>query len=433
MYQRMLSERANLDTFYGAPTPPQHQQLQPPQQQMPMNMGMSQMNMMPPPQQQMMMPPPQMTMTPQQMMMPPQQQQMMMPPQQMMNAPMPMPPTSPNMRPQLPPPSVMIPQGSQAPHPSVVATFMALDPSAQQRFAAANPVAYAQIYNALPVSAAPLHVTSQQQQAPVVLEKKKYLKPTKTVRVREPISESDNFHSSDEELNVKPQIKVIEKESPPPSAPSALSHHLPIDFRNNLRQITDQGYVLSIPPRAIREIELESCIINRMDVLEREPYIYISILELPGDYQLIGEGNTIIPVFGKLIQEKTMNEFIFYRPDHCKKVFRHPVSLNTLTVNFLNYEQQPISLSKINVRDLSRGKNYCKLRTSGPHSLSAGDSINVSYKAVNRVTVDSLLVLDIPEPDKIITEPPIRDIVAEDHRCSFDRIPIKCSLTFRIS
>jgi hypothetical protein len=192
--------------------------------------------------------------------------------------------------------------------------------------------------------------------------------------------------------------------------------------------------VLGVPSRQIREIELEACIINRIELLEREPYIYLSILEIPGDYQLIGEGNTVVPVFGKLVQEKTVNEFIFYRPENCRKILHSPIDIDKLTVSFLNYDQTPISLSKINVKDLnvSNGKTYCKMHTRGPHNLISGDSINVSYRAHNRITVESLSIIDVPNNDTIITEPPVNDIVPED-RCSFDRVQIKCSLTFRIS
>jgi hypothetical protein len=430
LYQQRLAERANLDTFgqsTGTGTPqfqpqPSQQQFQTSQQQFQpqpsqQQFQTSQQQFQPQPSQQQFQP-----LSPLHNNFQPNQQaplQIQHQPQQYQSLPA-------AIKPLLPPPTVVAPPGPP-PHPSVISTFLALDASAQQRFSIANPLAYAQLYYAINGTPAPAPVSFQQPQQPqttedvfrkkTIVSKKSKSKSSASASLsksREPISESDNFHSSDEELN-KP-IKPISNIT-----------RLPVDFRNSLQNITEDGsYVLNIPQQQIREIELESCIINRTNELEREPYIYISIKEFPGDYQ--------IPVFGKLIQEKTVNEFIFYKPDNCRKTFRKPITIDKLTVSFLNYDQTPISLGKINIRDLSNGKTYCKLRTIGSHHLTTGDSINISYKSKshNRITVESLVIIDVLNQETIITERPVREIKPEDN-CLFDRLQLKCSLTFRIS
>jgi hypothetical protein len=330
----------------------------------------------------------------------------------------------------LPPPAVALPPGAPPPNPSVIATFLSLDPASQQKFATINPQAYAQLYYAINQQQPQLQIQSQhqpQQQQYFPQQPQKNKKKTiKVSKPKDPISESDNFHSSDEELNIRsPHPTTPPRATPHPS----LTKYLPIDFRNSLTDITpNDSYVLNIPPCQIREIELEACIINSTDVIEREPYIYLSIQEIPGDYQLIG-GDC---VFGKLLQEKTVNEFIFYRPENCRKTLRNPVNLDKLTVSFLNYDKSPISIGKLQVKDLSNGKTYCKLRTRGAHNLTTGDSVNISYRANNRITVEALAIIDILSQDVLITEPPVHPIVPED-KCAFERTQIKCSLTFRVS
>ena len=342
----------------------------------------------------------------------------------------------PAMKQILSPPTVKLPPGTPPPNNTVISTFLSLDAATQQRFATMNPTAYAQLYVAITGDATTVASTT------VAKQKKKHVK---SQRVPDPISESDNFHSSDEELNVRPDKQLVHISAPHhnqhQSHPEHQSHqahqktkhqqykHIPIDFRNNLIDVNEHFYTLLVPPCQINEIELESCIINRTELLEREPYIYISIKEIPGDHQLIGDSKM---TFGKLVQEKITNEFIFYRTENCRKVLSTPMDINNLTVSFLNYDQSPISIGKLNVKELSNGKNYCKFRTKGAHYLNSGDSVNISYRANNRVTVDSLIIIDIPNEDTIITEPSVYPIVPED-KCTFERTQIKCSLSLKVS
>jgi hypothetical protein len=330
-----------------------------------------------------------------------------------------------NFNPPSPPPG---------PHPSVLAMFLSLNPEAQQRFATANPVAYAQL-----CLAAQQYVQSQaqEQQAltePHTVKKKKSKKISKTVHVQ---SESDNFHSSDEELNIKPSKHMVARSrETEPTAVTTIQqaqhhHHLPLDFRNNLCNITEHGYGLRWPRqyRNVQSIELVDCTIQRTPTLDKEPYIYMSILEIPGEYSINGESS----VFGKLIPEKTVNEFIFYKPEHCRKVFIKPVELDCITVSFLQYDQSSISLSKFDLRNLSQGSkgDYYKLNTYGPHYLTAGDGVSITYKNANRVTVEILPVLDTPSADTVILESSSKGLTADD-RCAFERVQLKCSLTFKI-
>jgi hypothetical protein len=333
-----------------------------------------------------------------------------------------------NFNPPISPPSPS--PSPAAPHPSVLAMFLSLSSDAQQRFALANPVAYAQ-----------LCVAAQQQfqfQEPPTAEsqiqvqvktKKKSKKVNAPARV---LSDSDNnFHSSDEELNIK-EPSHASHASHSSHVAQANAHHLPLDFRNNLCNITDQGYVLRWPRqyRNVCEIELIDCTMNRSPILDKEPYIYMSILEIPGEYALSGGREE---VFGKLIPEKTVNEFIFYKPEHCRKVFSKPIELENITVSFLQYDKTRILLSKLDIRNLSQGSGgeYYKLNTRGQHYLTEGDNVSITYRESNRVTVEILPVMDAPTPDTVILESSSKGLKSDD-RCSFEKVQLKCSLTFKV-
>ena len=350
---------------------------------------------------------------------------------------------------------------SQPPHPSVLAMFLSLTPEAQQRFSMANPMAYAQLciaaqqqFQLQSQSQSQSQHTSQQLKVPLSIpatnntptEEAAKKKRSKRVKdkdkghkeqkpVKPAYSESDNFHSSDEELNVK--SKPITSHSSNSNSNSNSSNsksyiRLPLDFRNNLCEINDIGYSLRWPRqyRSVRSIELVDCTINRSPVLDKEPYIYISIQEIPGDFILTGGTES---VFGKLIPEKTVNEFIFYKPENCRKSFTKPVNLDKITISFLQYDQTDISLSKLDIRNLSQSSTggYYKLNTRGSHYLTTGDLVSITYKQPNRTTVETITVLDTPSPDILILEVPIKDLKTED-RCTFEKVQLKCSLTFKI-
>jgi hypothetical protein len=363
---------------------------------------------------------------------------------------------------------------SQPPHPTVLAMFLSLTPEAQQRFSMANPMAYAQLCIAAQQQ---FQLQSQSQSQSQTLSTAQQLKvnvpmspppalehiPTedtghkkRSKRVKDkdnkdkdkakshaqkehkPVkpaySESDNFHSSDEELNVKskPIVHAHSRNETSNSSNSKSYIRLPLDFRNNLCEITDNGYSLRWPRqyRSVRSIELVDCTINRSPVLDKEPYIYISIQEIPGDFILTGGTES---VFGKLIPEKTVNEFIFYKPENCRKSFTKPVNLDKITISFLQYDQTNISLSKLDIRNLSQSSTggYYKLNTRGSHYLTTGDLVSITYKQPNRTTVETITVLDTPSPDVLILEVPIKDLKTED-RCTFEKVQLKCSLTFKI-
>ena len=361
----------------------------------------------------------------------------------------------------------MAPQQMQMPpHPAVLATFLSLDPVAQQRFAMANPVAFAQLSVAArqtPGAGVPIQENSGMEletareprssskskhksrkeglaqgiksrvniHANIQNEDNESWSKSGTHRTRDhrhqtrkevqsdTESEFENAHSSDEEFNA-------------PRQGNGEEHFLQIDFRNNIRDSAlNGGYVLSTPSMKVKEIELVTCVVNRTPLLDKEPYIYIAIDEIPGDYKIMSENNKLLSVFGKLTPEKTVNEFIFYRTDNCKKTFSQPISIDQLTVTLLQYDHTPISLSKLQVRDLSHGKSYYRIHTRGAHYMSSGDSLNITRKGLNKVTVESVMVIDVPTPDTIVTECPMTDIGPEE-RCSFERVQIKCSLTFKI-
>ena len=370
------------------------------------------------------------------MQMPMMQQPMQMPMQQPMQMPMQQ-------------QSMSMSTGQPNVNPSVIATFLGLDPATQQRFATANPVAYAQIctviqnqyqqqmqqqhqHQAQPLSPHPEPESESEEieKGKTRAKTKKSKKSKKSKPTPPPISDSDNLHSSDEELNIKPHNPAQSQHGQ--GQAQAQTTYLPLDFRTDLNDVeAESKYILSFPRITnVWKIELETCILNRSELLEREPYIYICIDEIHGDYKLNGQNNQSKSVFGKLIQEKTANEYIFYRPENCSKTFNMPHKLEHLTVSFLKYNAETISLSKINIRDMSRSANYTKINTRGSHFLNIGDRINIGYKSSNKITVDMVTIIDVPVRDTFIVEATSKEL---DAKCTLDKVEIKCSLTFKIT
>src|SRR3989344_2808708 len=213
-----------------------------------------------------------------------------------------------------------------------------------------------------------------------------------------------------------------------------ITEYLSLDFRNDLREIDMNKYLLTFTDHHnVQSIELKSCLINQTSALENEPYIYVCIDEIDGDYS-VASGKNRINVFGKLIQDKVVNGFIIYRPENCCKVFDGRKLLNHLTISFVQYGQQRLSLSRVDVRKISKSqsKNMLKISTNGSHYLSRNDKLNVSLHNPAQVTVMALDILDIPDNETIIVESPLSESILKGSSPALERIGIKCTMTFEI-
>lgn len=217
--------------------------------------------------------------------------------------------------------------------------------------------------------------------------------------------------------------------------------YLSLDFRKDLTDVEGDKYVLSFPTQHnVHMLELESCVINRNQTLDREPYIYITLDEVNGDYDM-NSMDQKVNVFGKLIQERTVNEFIMYKPENCVKVFRRPTRLDRLTVSFRKYDLDTVSINKLPVRHLGKlrpkasasGPNpdFIKVTTKSAHHLDAGDNVNISSAHDDRQTVDSVEVVEVVSEDTVILDSPVTGL-SHDMRLQFEKVNLKCTLTFKL-
>lgn len=392
----------------------------------------------------------------------PQQQQQQMIPQMMQS--MPMQPVA----------------GSVNIHPAIISQFLQMPPQAQQRLAQMQPQYYQQIMNTI----------ARQQQGgrapPPPGDDTNSTLSTSSIETPNSDESSDleNSHSSEEgsdhELKLDTKKSKSKSKSKPKSSSKSKSKSsskskskrdrrshvnagirprertlrvkpthtrttqnvtragadqgqlfLSLDFRNDLVEINNDSYVLGFPMQHhVTGIELESCLINRNPILEREPYIYMLIEELEGDYQ-VNSGHRSTYVFGKLIQEKTVNEFIVYKPENCVKFMDRPKRLDRLSITFLRYDMTPIALNRMSVEKLGRARHYIKVTTKSPHNLSVGDHVNISQTNGDQVCVDMVEVVKVLRPDLVALENPVNSI-ERGSSLQFEKVDLKCTMTFRL-
>lgn len=212
------------------------------------------------------------------------------------------------------------------------------------------------------------------------------------------------------------------------------TNYVSLDFRKDLIDIEGDHYILGFPTQHnVYQLELESCVINRNQILDREPYIYISVGEVDGDYNMTDSN-----VFGKLIQERTVNEFIMYRPENCVKTFKRPTRFNKLTISFSKYDLGTISINELHVKHLGKLRpksgsdaDYIKITTKSAHHLDVGDTVNISSAHNDRQTVDSVEVVEVVSDNAVILDSPVTTL-GHDMRLQFEKVNLKCTLTFKM-
>lgn len=210
--------------------------------------------------------------------------------------------------------------------------------------------------------------------------------------------------------------------------------YISLDFREDLRDIENNLYSLKFGNiKNLAKIELVSCMLTRNQLLESEPYIYLNIEEIPGNYTL-SSGKR---VFGKLFQDKKIGNFIEYRPEKCVKLFDHnnPVlnNLNCLTLGFLRFNHSRIGLHNLDIKRVIKqlSTNTLKIITISPHYMSTGDLVNISVNRANHISVKTLPVLDIID-NNTFTILDNMTISNNNPVLTLERAQIKSSLTFKI-
>lgn len=353
-------------------------------------------------------------------------------------------------------------------HPAMIARFLNMKPNEKENLSKMNPTYYQQLLKASqsqnqlpsqqdfqPQPQQDFQTQSQQLPQPI-LQQNQFEQNYSSINPVQEIesnvsSDLENIHSSEDDEPPTPVVKTKRStkrrnEINPSERVLNVNHKntvnqnvtlnkgsvfLSLDFRNDLVEIKNDTYVLSFPTQHnVTGLELESCLINRNKVLEREPYIYISISEIEGEYQVTA-GHKINSVFGKLIQEKTINEFIVYKPENCIKNFLRNTMVDKLSIKFLRYDLAPIQLNRIPVEKLRKSKDCLKVTTKTPHYLSAGDRVNISCTDSDKISVDMVEILKVLSPDLLVLDNPINPIT-QGLGLQFDKVDLKCTLTFKI-
>lgn len=349
--------------------------------------------------------------------------------------------------------------GSLNIHPAVIQKFLLMTPAQQQQFAATSPEFYQKIMESMPYHHNP---NPQQEQ-----DHQDQGQPDEHTSEDESSDMLENSHSSEDDTDH--ELKIKEQPEPEPEPEKSKKkhyrhknkhrhrHHQPepherelqvkpsisnnnnvdvhhnfinlsVDFRKDLIEIDNDTYVLGFPTQHnIASLELVSCLINRNVILDREPYIYMNIDEIEGDYELSDNKH----IYGKLIQEKTVNEFIVYKPENCIKKFDRATRLDKISISFLKYDLSTVPLNKIVVRKIRKNKDTLRISTKYQHYLVTGDEINVCSTQGDSLCVDKVEVLDVLDKDLFVIEVPINNINGSG--LQFEKVNLKCTLSFKIT
>ena len=235
------------------------------------------------------------------------------------------------------------------------------------------------------------------------------------------------------------QIYNNENDSDSESLPSASAgasarktHYISLDFRCDLKDIKAGAFVLKIPQRHRKQItylELESCILPMMPVLEHESYIYMDFAEFEGDYVTSRR-----KVYGKLIREKQNGAFLHFLPENCKKILLSPLNTSHLTVSFYTYDGEPINLQHLDLQSITKNeKEQTILHTKCAHYLSEGDSLILSNNLGNKIIVEKIKVKHILDKNTYIINAPQYALPNTGQLdATVEKIDLKCTLTLKI-
>ena len=358
---------------------------------------------------------------------------------------------APNQMPGMQMPSMQMPDGraptTQNVHPALVHQFLTLGEQGRQALALRDPMLYHQLIGA--VQRMNMQYLGEKEEVQEIVQNEEDPAENEESSKSGSGSGSDSGsdagsdsgsgsdveeHKKHKRDNGRSHKRERSRQTQPHKPRSSQVEYLSLDFRNDLREIDTNKYILTFADQHnVSKIELESCLINQSSVLEAEPYIYICIDEIDGDY-MVSSGKTRINVFGKLIQSKTINGFLVYQPEHCSKVFSARRLLNRLTVSFVQFDQQRISLTKLHVKNVNRSvaKNYIKVVSKGAHHLTVSDRINAYTQNDDQTNVSCMSVIDTPEKDVLIVETS-GDCIMKDARATFERVGVKCTLTFKLT
>jgi len=311
-------------------------------------------------------------------------------------------------------------------HAAVIQKFLNFTPDEKRRFSNNNPVMYKQIIDQLE--------TTPPASAPEQFEQFEPVQPPSTLQ-----SSHSSMISAPENTTFTSFTRMYQSDSEEeedhvvvPEGPKNKTYYLSFDFRCDLKDRFQNKYTLQMQPRYMRGIsyiELESCVINGIPVLDAESHIYIDIGEFDGDYVTSSR-----KVFGKLLMEKKVGPFITYLPENCKKTFLTPINLPQLTIAFYAYDNSPIVLQKIDLEKLHIDKTASYVSVKQPHCLVDGDRMNLTNNFGNHVVTEMVQVKHVLTPMTCQISMPGMNIGKSSHLldATLEKIDLKCTLTFKL-
>ena len=202
-----------------------------------------------------------------------------------------------------------------------------------------------------------------------------------------------------------------------------------LDFRNNLVDINHKNeYTILTKLDKVNYLEIKSCIINTTYNILNEPYIYIVINNINGDY------NPQYNIFGKLILVNNISGNMYYVPDNCIKIFDNPEKLYKLTFSFLNFEFKPIKINNIPISKISKKENCITIYTKCEHYLTINDKINIIKMVDDEIITEQLNILEIHNNLQIITTIPnnINLLIKNNNNTIIEKINIRASITLKV-
>ena len=199
-------------------------------------------------------------------------------------------------------------------------------------------------------------------------------------------------------------------------------HNFIIDFRNNLIDIDQYKYTIATNLSNIRKINLKSCIINQIYNLENEPYIYLVINNIKGEY------DKNYNIFCKLELNKVKNGFLNYKSEKSYKIFNNLQSFNKLTFSFLKHDYSKIMLNNIPVCKISKKPNNLKIYTKTEHYITIGDKINISKIVENEIINEVLIVEEIHDKCSFITNMPFNKCFLHKSETNTNTLFEKCDI-----
>ena len=309
------------------------------------------------------------------------------------------------------------PQGRGV-HTAVIEKYLKFNPEEKRRFSLNNPILYNTIIEELN------HRLKGPLSTPIVSEPVSPVAPVAPLAaVTSSFSQLYNHDNDDDNTSIESIPFVTQK-----------TNYISLDFRCDVKDIKSGSFVLRMPLRHQKQItflELESCILPMMPVLENESYIYMDFSEFEGDYITSRR-----KVYGKLIREKQNDLFLHFLPENCKKTFILPLNVTHLTVSFYTYDGEPINLQYLDLQSITKNeKGQSILHTKYPHYLTEGDSLILSNNLGNKIIVEKIKVQQILDKKTYIINSPhsaLSNQNAGQLDATVEKIDLKCTLTLKI-